>query len=247
MIKKSTKTKAVYCYLIAIHLLLGFALWKSNFVYATARYFGVVAFEEKSPRYRSTVQKQSRRADQVPAGATLIIGDSLVESMCVSTVSNRAVNFGIGGDTTLGVLRRLNVYQTAINRADFIVFAIGINDFHFRDAEAISKNMLRILEQLPDKKVIVSAVLPVDESVPRRAALNSKIRLLNEKLNLLCLGNMSVRFVDSTSLLDSNGDGSLDPQMHIGDGLHLNALGYEVWTKNLRDNLAQWRTDVEAE
>jgi len=246
MTKKSIKTWARCCYLIAIHLVLGFVLWKSNFVFTTARYFGIVALEEQSPRYRSIVQRHSRRAVQVPAGATLIIGDSLVESMCVTTVCDRAVNFGIGGDTTVGVLNRLKVCETAIDRASFVVIAIGVNDFLFRDDEAISKNIQRILQQLPNKKVMVSAVLPVDEKVQQRATMNSKIGQLNKKLHEFCMAIENVRFVDSTSLLDSNGDGNLDPRLHTGDGLHLNASGYAIWTGNLRDKLNHWRTNAEA-
>ena len=48
----------------------------------------------------------------IPEGATIFIGDSITQGLATSAVSNQSVNYGIGSDTTLGVLKRLPYYNS---------------------------------------------------------------------------------------------------------------------------------------
>ena len=68
-------------------------------------------------------------------------------------MTDRGVNYGIGGDTSLGLLNRLEYYNS-LKKADKILVAIGINDFIFnRTSKEIIGNYAKIFELLPkDKK-----------------------------------------------------------------------------------------------
>jgi len=46
----------------------------------------------------------------------------------------------------------------------------------------------------------------------------------------------NVYFVNSGILL-KNRDGNLKAEFHVGDGVHINAAGYQVWIRLLREVL----------
>ena len=84
---------------------------------------------------------------------SIFFGDSITQSLNVNSVTDRGVNYGIGGDTSLGLLNRLEYYNS-LKKADKILVAIGINDFIFnRTSKEIIGNYAKIFELLPkDKK-----------------------------------------------------------------------------------------------
>lgn len=178
----------------------------------------------------------------VPDGAVLFIGDSITQGLCVAAVCDKAVNYGIGSDTTLGVLERLKDYSS-MERAAAVVVAIGVNDLGKRDNEAILANYKKIIEAVPsDTPLLFSAVLPLDERVKQvKEDRNIRIRALNESLAALCADNPRVHVVECTPLL-ADGTGNLNPAYHVGDGVHLNTEGYARWITVLREKLSSIST-----
>ena len=92
-------------YLIGIHWLLARILWKSNFPQKLGYRFGVITPGEHSERMLSCHQWMDLI---VPAGSVVFIGDSITQGLPVSAIVANGINYGIGGDTTVGVLRRLS-------------------------------------------------------------------------------------------------------------------------------------------
>lgn len=173
----------------------------------------------------------------VPDGAVLFIGDSITQGLCVTAVTDRSVNYGIGSDTTVGVLQRLPKYAS-MNRAAAVVIAIGVNDLKRRDNAEILGNYKKILDAVPaGTPLIFSAVLPLDDRTKEEGEQrNARIRELNKGLADLCAANPKCSFVESTpSLADETGN--LRPSLHVGDGVHLNTAGYALWIKNLKEHL----------
>jgi lysophospholipase L1-like esterase len=179
-----------------------------------------------------------RRVDtQVPPGAVLIIGDSHVQSLWAPAVHARAVNYGIGGDTSVGVAARLADYAS-LPRAAALVLAVGYNDLKRREPAQLAQHYGELLQRLPPHlPVVCSGLLPIDERVrPDLAGLSERIRRANLELARLC-SSPPHRFVDmQTALADA--DGQLERALHDGDGVHLNARGYALWTERLREALA---------
>ena len=174
-----------------------------------------------------------RRVDaSVPEGAVLFIGDSFVQSMCVAAVTERGVNFGIGGDTAEGVLKRLPEY-TCLNKVSAVILAVGYNDLSIRDNDAILRIYRDILRLMPNNcLLLICSLLPIDERC-RPEQYNNRINELNKVILHLCALNRNCHFVNLFYDLQDK-DGNLGREYHIGDGIHLSPEGYRICIEKLR-------------
>ena len=235
-------------YLIALHLLLALILWKSDFIpRVMSRLTGKRHPEELTKHFHDMRAYHARSATLVPKGSVFFIGDSTIQSLCVDEVIQPAVNYGIGGDTTAGVLERMGDY--AFDRAAAVVLCIGDNDLRFRDPEAVVANMEKIVARIDARlPVIISSVLLVDASA--RDALrgeNTRLSRLNALLRHLTGNSPRLSFVDHSNLTQ---EGQLRRDLHVGDGMHLNNEGNRILAGNLRtavlSALKQQHTPVNA-
>jgi len=220
-------------YLLVVHGLLALVLWKSDFLSRVQRRLGAGG-GEITDHYERMLRYHLRMDGAVPAQSVVFIGDSLTQGLCTDAVASPSVNYGIGSDTTVGVLGRVAEYHCLL-RASCVVLAIGVNDMKFRDNQQIIQNYRRILEVLPPSvPVVCSALLPVNESLQSAGIVtNARIRDLNALLEALCSENKRCLFVDvGSSLVDASGN--LSPAMQVGDGVHLNGAGNRVWIDELR-------------
>lgn len=230
-------------YFALLHILFAGLVWKTGLV---KRFSLGTAPAKRSIRpeitdyYRRVLRYHARSVDAVPDGCVIFIGDSITQGLAVSAVSPLAVNYGIGGDTTQGVLERLPVYMPAIERAKCVVVAIGVNDTIYRTPSEAVRNYARILDRLPeDCPVITSAILPVDGSSSEALGQRTKwINRFNQELKELVDKRPAATLVDSSVVLDTDGDGQLDNSLHDGDGLHLNSAGNRAWAAKLRSAIA---------
>lgn len=234
----STKRKLAFVYLIIIHVSLVVILAKTDFI---SRVISRIGFEnnasELTPYFYTMLTHHKWMDGSVPIGAIIIIGDSITQGLAVSAVSANSVNFGIGSDTTVGVLERLPDYKS-LSRARAIILAIGVNDLRRRSNDAIVNNYKKILNQLPiNIPIIASAILPIDEEIKNKRGLNNnRISALNIAIRSLGESHKNVYFANPTKqLIDS--DNNLLDLYHVGDGVHLNTRGYDVWIRELRKAL----------
>ncbi len=219
-------------YLIALHLLLGLILWKSDFIpWTMAKLAGKPHPGELSQHYCDMRMYHSRSAMIVPEGSVFFIGDSIIQGLCVDAVIEPAVNYGIGGDTTLGVLERMGDY--AFGRAAAVVLCIGGNDLKYRDPDAVVANMTKIIARIDSRlPVIVSSVPLVNENL--RTSLrgqNATIEKLNTLFQLLTANSPRLSFVDHSNLTQA---GQLRRDLHVGDDMHPNNDGNRILAANLR-------------
>lgn len=204
-------------------------------------------------RYEGMVEAQRVALRCTQGRPVLFLGDSLIEGLQVeSTCGGPVLNFGIGGDTTTGLLWRLPQYRE-ISRARAICVAIGVNDLAHRDEQQIIDNygmILRQLRQLVGARVpvVVGAVLPIREGafaqpnatlLNGRKITNQRIGSLNVALKSLC-ANSNVTFLDRCDLLVDE-TGNLRAEF-TRDGIHLNDEGQRVfagiWRQGLESVLA---------
>ena len=221
-------------YLVLVHLLLVVVLLRSDFSDRVRRHLGALP-PEITRQYRSAVLGHQRRDPNVPAGAVLFIGDSLTEGLCVSAVTSPAVNFGIGNDTTLGVLQRLPRYRS-VERARAVVLAVGVNDLRRRSNQDILENYRAILDIIPPRlPVVLCAILPLGENLSKERSDHDpgRLRSLNSELRALAEARPELVFCDAGPALADQA-GHLIPRYHTGDGIHLNGDGYGVWIDALR-------------
>jgi lysophospholipase L1-like esterase len=231
------RKKFLVGYIIFVHLFLVLVLLRSDFITRVGYRVGLIRNVEPEiiQDFEQMIKYHERMDANVPDGAVIFIGDSITQGLCVSAVANPSVNFGIGSDTTVGVLKRLTEYHS-LERASVCVISIGINDFRLRGNDEILKNYSLILHAVPPRLPIVfSAILPVDEHFRDDfAGLNRRIRELNSGLKAFCEAqNPKCTFVDpGPKLVDYSGN--LRKEYYDGDGVHLNGLGNSIWIKELK-------------
>jgi lysophospholipase L1-like esterase len=158
-------------------------------------------------------------------------------------------NYGIGSDTTFGVLQRLPAYKS-IERASAVVIAIGVNDMKYRSNEDILHNYSVITDQIPKNiPVIFSAILPLDEEVREewQGRNQNRIKRLNFKLEELTKISTNLFFVNAGQLL-VDAKGNLADKFHDGDGIHLNSQGNAIWIQQLQKAIknAQQKNSADA-
>jgi lysophospholipase L1-like esterase len=170
-----------------------------------------------------------------PGGHPVVfVGDSMTEGCDWHeafgdglTIANR----GIGGDTTIGVLRRIGEIVAMAPRAVFLM--IGLNDclmLRSKPSQA-AKNYEAIVKGIrtgsPQTAIYLESILPVASF--RGEGTNDWIREMNERIRALADGRMVV-FV---SLYEGFLEGTSLSMRFTDDGVHPNAAGYALWRQEV--------------
>jgi lysophospholipase L1-like esterase len=148
----------------------------------------------------------------------------------------QARNRGISGDTTYGILERLDEITEGKPAKVFIL--IGINDISRNvPAKLILKNCEKILNCIksgsPETKIYFQTILPVNNTFTRYKNHYNKddiIHSVNEGLKIIAerekitLIDLHPYFLDKDNRLDKK---------YTEEGLHLNAEGYKLWAELL--------------
>ena len=176
----------------------------------------------------------------------IFLGDSLTDQgawqeLLRNTTTKPIKNRGISGDTTDGVLNRL---QDIIIAKPFKIFLlIGTNDIWNEEktpAEIISNYQIilsKFKTSIPQTQVYVQSLLPINnQDYPYLTLKNEEIISVNQQLEQLAQ-KFSYQYVDLYSSF-INQDNQLDAQYTM-DGVHLNGKGYAQWQKNIAKFVAE--------
>lgn len=170
-------------------------------------------------------------------GKILFLGDSLTDMCEWSEILNNPdiVNRGISGDTTYGSLNRLSEVLRLKPRKIFIM--LGINDIgKGRATVNIINDYKKILDNikkdLPDTRIYVQSVLPINKDLFKTNTKVEEIINLNTALEKLCI-NTGVHYINLYPLFTTEKD-KLNPDYTTG-GLHLNGKGYLVWKEAVKE------------
>jgi len=187
---------------------------------------------------RRSVWQQRGETDQ---GSVVFLGDSITQGAGDDFrglfPGLKIANRGISGDTTRGMLIRLEADVLSL-KPKAIVMLMGTNDLEeSATPEIIAGNVRLILEQIskaqPDTPVVLCLVFPSSASKKRPA---ESIRSINQLLQQAARGNRQVTVLDSWTLF-ANSDGDAKPE-DMPDLLHPNEAGYRRWAGGLRPVLA---------
>jgi lysophospholipase L1-like esterase len=184
-------------------------------------------------RERRSMWAMDRARDQ---GAVVFLGDSITQlwgdALPAAFPGVKIANRGISGDTTRGVLIRLQD-DVLVLKPRAVVLLIGTNDLdEHATPEIIAGNMTLILAAIkahdPQVPIILCQVFPSS------ATLNRPPDLIKE-VNALYLGAVKndpqVISLDTWTLFaDANGDAK---PSEFPDLLHPNRLGYAKWAAAL--------------
>jgi len=159
----------------------------------------------------------------------LFLGDSITAQGPWEELlrGERTRNLGIDGDTSAGVLDRLDEVVAAA--PDVIVLLIGTNDFgnHRKSAEHVVRNvetaLVMLRRELPGVRLLLVSILP------RQAEYAGKIEEANRHLRQF-VATCHAQYLDAWPALAA-GD-HLDDRF-TEDGLHLNEDGYRAYVDEL--------------
>lgn len=161
---------------------------------------------------------------------TMMLGDSITdEGQWDELLNNSKVqNRGISGDTTDGVLDRLNSVSKGIKQ---VFIMIGVNDImRGKEAHEVYANYLKIIQIFKDKniKVHIQSTLYIGET--RMANFNPKIEELNKKLEKYASENQ-IPFINLNPIFAPQ---KVLKKEFTSDDLHLNGTAYKLWTEQIK-------------
>jgi lysophospholipase L1-like esterase len=181
--------------------------------------------------------------DKRPDNLAILMGDSLSQWFPPELLPKNLewLNQGISGEGTFGLLRRLKVIDRT--EPQLILVMIGINDLiRGESEETLVANQLEIVRSLkqahPNSKIILQSILPHSDEQStweRRDRLlavpNPKIQKINQRLQIIAK-EQKIYYLDLYPLF-SDAQGKLKLDLTT-DGLHLNPVGYQVWSIALK-------------
>ena len=140
----------------------------------------------------------------------------------------KVANFGIAGDTTQGVLYRLQNGEGKGFKPKAVMLMIGTNNTGRNTAaeiaEGIGAVVLELQKDFPDAKILLLGVFPRGRNAtdPARATI-SQINTIISKLH----DGTRVQYLDiGAKFLDASGNIPADV---MSDALHPSTKGYEIW------------------
>ena len=174
-------------------------------------------------------------------GQIVFFGDSITEMLSASDWYSdyslesglELYNRGIGGDTVIGLYKRVKESVTSIN-PKAVVILIGTNDLYFGFCSEFVVHMIDelvglIKKECPECKIILQAIYPVIEKMTKNR-YNKTIRETNVGYKAVAEKH-GIIYLDMTDIL-VDASGNLKEE-YTYDGLHLSAKGYEVTTREI--------------
>jgi lysophospholipase L1-like esterase len=188
-------------------------------------------------------RKRTGWADKIEQdqGALVFLGDSITQgwgdNMGNAFPGLKVANRGISGDTTRGVLIRMEGDVLALNPKG-VVILIGTNDLEEKATpEVIAGNLKLIIAKLKKHNskipIILCNIFPSSANKRRPA---EQIKKINQLYFAAVKGDPQITVIDTWLLFaDEKGDAK---KQEFPDLLHPNKLGYAKWAAALRPILA---------
>ncbi len=167
---------------------------------------------------------------------TEFIGNDNLGAFNKNFASLKPDNFGIAGDTTTGLLKRVNDGELG-GHPKAVVLLIGTNDVALgKNPDDIAQDIAKVVKTVrlkePDAKVLIMGLLPrCAPDDPHRGEMLQKIARVNSEIRQLDNGQ-AVRYIDiGRSFADAKGQARRDL---LPDYLHPNNAGYQVWSNAIK-------------
>lgn len=170
-------------------------------------------------------------------GSVVFLGDSITQGwgdkLAREFSGMKIANRGIGGDTTRGMLIRLQEDVLALNPSA-VVLLMGTNDVEVGIApDAVGRNVEKIIAAIkahnPTVPIILNRIFPSSASKQRPA---ETIKAINALYENTVRGDAQITVLDTWTLF-ANAEGDATSEW-FPDLLHLNPAGYARWAAALR-------------
>ena len=150
-------------------------------------------------------------------------------------------NFGIAGDTTQGVLYRLQNGEGQGFSPKVVMLLIGVNNTRSNTppeiAEGVGAVVLQLQENFPDAKILLLGIFPYQQA---GSQMRQDIDWINSRIAALHDGE-TVHYLDIGDVfLDEAGN---IPVAIMSDALHPTTRGYELWAEAVIGPLTRLLTE----
>jgi len=150
----------------------------------------------------------------------------------------KVADFAIAGDTTQGVLYRLQNGEGQGFQPKAIMLMIGTNNIGRNTAGEIADGVIADLNEMqkdfPNAKILLLGVfprgLPTDPNRVTIAGINAIISKLDDGKHIFYM-DIGSKFLGA--------DGAFLPNTFLADNLHPQEAGYEIWGDAVKDKLAE--------
>ncbi|MDD3008281.1 MAG: GDSL-type esterase/lipase family protein [Arcobacter sp.] len=161
---------------------------------------------------------------------TMMLGDSITDEGLWDELleNNKVQNRGISGDTTSGVLDRLDSINKSIKQ---VFIMIGVNDImRGKEVDEIYANYMKIIKTFKDKniKVYIQSTLFIGEK--RMENFNPKVEELNKRLEKYANENQ-ITFINLNPIFAPQ---KVLKKEFTSDDLHLNGSAYKLWANEIK-------------
>jgi len=175
-----------------------------------------------------------------PGKTCVLLGDSMMAYFPTKAfkLDDDVYNLGIPGDTTIGVLKRVD--QVIKLQPKIIIINIGLNDFvltnlsHQESLDHIIDIRHQLLEGCPQAEVFVTSLTPINQK-----DFQDQVYLLNrDPKDAIKLNDMLSKVIDEAHFINiyldlTDEEGKLKLE-YTRDGIHLNQKGYEIYYKRFK-------------
>jgi lysophospholipase L1-like esterase len=178
-------------------------------------------------------------AEPVVTDRVIFLGNSITQGgdWAKLTGDSTVINRGIGADITFGLRARLA--DVTRRKPSKLFVLIGINDISKDIPDAVIAAQYRALidsvkSQSPQTRIFVQSILPLNPTVknfPQHYDKQERVVAVNRLIRQMARAT-GAQYIDLWPIF-VDAHGRLDASL-TGDGLHLNAQGYERWVRYLK-------------
>lgn len=177
------------------------------------------------------------RLSQASTNNYLFFGDSIVQGLNPNKMHMSYVNLGIGGDTVHGVFKRIK--ETQIEKYDGVLLSVGANNFLQRESGWIlGDELIEVIDYAAPK---TKKLFVMETFVPNRLlnpSVSEDFASANAKIHTACARYKNCQVIPMPeSMVGKEG---LKREYSIYDGIHLNAIGYTLWKRELNKKMADF-------
>ena len=193
----------------------------------------------ESNKYQKLLKKYQESYNNITPVDYLFFGDSHIQYFNVKSyfADSNIINYGIAGDTTEGVLKRLPDLQSKTKIKKRVLFMVGYNDLKYKNVQTIINNHRKMIVSaskqldIPFSKIVLQSLFPVSKE---RVYVNDSIIRINQAAKALC-AELGCIFLDIYANFTDPKGGLRS--LYSKDGVHLNQAGYDVWVSFLKQSL----------
>lgn len=224
------KTLAWGGYILAALMATSAALYKAGVITKAMRQVGIDIQQEN--KRLEWLRHMHRQMDaMVPAGATIVLGDSFAQGLATSAVAPFAESFAIGGQRSDELLVSMDDYHALQRAGRVVVGPIGVNDIVQGREAGLEGRYRAILTKIPAGVPVFFNGLPPSAD----PEYSLRFRAAGELAKSVCAADQRCHFLDLWSAMTVNG--APRPGLLAEDGTHLSPQGYALWIEMLRQSL----------